>query len=110
MGRSSGTLETSVGLEEEVEREGVSNGVVDNGTSGKISSSVEVALVETEESHVVPLGTDHEGDLQKSALFLSIRHLLKGKLTLGLYLGSISRAAWSMALYSILPDQLISLS
>lgn len=63
MGGSSSTLKTSVSLEEEVESEGVGNGVVDDGTSGEITSSVKVTLVETEESHVVSFSTNDESDL-----------------------------------------------
>lgn len=59
-------------LEEEVECEGVGDGGVDNGTGGQVAGSVEVALVETEEAHVVTLGADDKSDLLvRTSLFVS---------------------------------------
>ena len=63
MSGSSSTLETSVGLEEEIESKWVSNGGVHYGSSWEIAGTVEISLVKTEEPHVVPLGAHNEGYL-----------------------------------------------
>ena len=63
MSGTSGTLQTSVGLEVKVERKGVRDRRVDNGTGGKVTGTVHVLLVDSKEAHVVALGADDEGDL-----------------------------------------------
>lgn len=94
----SGTLQTSVGLEEEVKRERVGDGAVDNGTGGKVAGPIKVALVQTEESHVVAFSAYDKGNLPLA----TPRKLRSSSLTLGRYLASSSRAALSIAVYSSL--------
>ena len=105
MSGPSGTLQTSVGLKEEIKGEWMGDGAVDNGTSGEVTGSVKVALVQAEEPHVVAFSAYDKGDLSLA----KPRKVISSSLTLGRYFASSSRAALSIAVYSSLTVSGISI-
>lgn len=66
MSRPRCTLQTGMSLEEEVEREGVSDCRVHHGSSGEIAGLVKVLVIQTEETHVVSLSAHDKCDLSVS--------------------------------------------
>lgn len=81
MRRPRGTLQTSVRLEIEVKGERMRDSTVDDSTSWQITSSVLILGILGEESHIVTLGADNEGDL-RSVLGINLASGLKNGIIL----------------------------
>jgi hypothetical protein len=60
--RSTGTEDSSVTQEIEVELDGVNDITVDNGAGDAVSASITLILLSREEANVVPLPNDNESD------------------------------------------------